>query len=243
MRDVSLPEVLNDAFNYQASKMYTAIPCIVLTVHTSLTDCRIDVQPSINTLYKNDVVEEHPPILSVPVMFPSSSTSALTFPINVGDTVLCVFSQKGIDNFKKGSGSPTRPVDFRRFDKRDAIAIPGLFPFGKSVNNPARRTWAHSTSDMVVAHNLGKGNEVEVRLHQNGNLTINTNSKVTVNCNNVEVNSNSGTFNINNCVWNGAVTFNGNITHNGVYSLDGITMNSHRHTGIQPGSGTTGTPV
>lgn len=243
MRDVSLQEVLTDAFNYQTSKMYTAIPCVILSVHTSLSDCRVDVQPSVNALYKNDVVEEHPPILSVPVIFPSSSTSALTFPVNIGDTVLCVFTQRGIDNFKQGDGKPTRPVDFRKFDKRDAVAIPGLFPFGKSINNPSKRVLPHSTSDMVMAHNLGKGNEVEVRLKQDGGIVINTSTTITVNCNNVVVNGNSGTFNVSNATWNGSLTFNGNITHEGIYTLGGINMNTHQHSGVQTGPSNTGSPV
>ena len=53
MRDVSLQEVLTDAYNYQTSKMYTAIPCVILAIHSTLSDCKIDVQPSINSMYKN----------------------------------------------------------------------------------------------------------------------------------------------------------------------------------------------
>lgn len=243
----SLQELLSQSFQYQASRIYTSIPCVVLAVSENLNQCRVDVQPSVNTVYRGDggmVVEEHPPILAVPVVFPASSTSAFTFPVNVGDTVLCVFSQRGIDNFKQGDGSPTRPTDYRKFDKRDAIAIPGLFAFSKSVNDPAKRTFSHSTSDAVVAHNIGTGNEVEIRLKASGDMVINTNNKnVTINTQTATINATSATFNIQNSVWNGDMTFNGNLVQNGIYTLDGLNMNAHRHTGVQTGSGTSGTAV
>lgn len=249
MEDTSLQEVLKNSFRHYSSTMYTAIPCVVLKVHNSLNECKVDVQPSIDNMYKNNTTEQHPPILAVPVMFPSSNTSAFTFPINVGDTMLCVFSQKSMDNFKLGSGEPTPPNDFRRFDKRDAIAIPGLFSFSNSINNPARHTWPHSTSDAVVSHNLGTGNEVEIRLKASGDCIINTNQKVEVNCTDavvntttVDVNATTGTFDIANTTWNGNMIFNGNITQDGIHTLDGIVMNSHIHGGVQTGSGFTSVP-
>src|SRR5690606_34924800 len=106
----------------------------------------------------------------------------------VGDTVLCVFSQVGMDLFKSGRGEYSPPPDFRKMDSRDAIAIPGLVPFSKSLNNPSVRTWGHSTSDCVVSHNIGSGREVEIRLKASGDLIINTNQDVTVNCDDATVN-------------------------------------------------------
>lgn len=256
MEDVSLQEVLKNSFRHYTTNFYTCLPCVVLKVHNSLQECKVDVQPSINNLYKNDKVEQHPPILSVPVIFPSSKTSSFTFPINVGDTVMCVFTQRSMDNFKLGSGEPTTPNDFRRFDKRDAVAIPGLFPFGSSINNPAKHTWPHSTSDSVIAHNLGGGNEVEIRLKASGDCIINTNQKVEINCTDavvnsdtstvnstmVEINASTGTFNIANTTWTGNMIFNGNLTQAGIYTLDDIVMNSHVHGGVTPGPGYTSVP-
>lgn len=250
MQDISLQELLTNSFNYSSSKMYTSIPCIVMKVYDNLNSCKVDVQPSVKNLYKSGAVEEHPPILGVPVMFPASKTSSFTFPINIGDTVLCVFAHKSIDNFKMGSGTPTIPNDYRRFDKRDAVAIPGLFPFGASTNNPSKHTWPHSTQDSVISHNLGGGNEVEIRLKANGDCVINTNQKITLNCTDaivnattVDINASSMTMDVANSVWTGNMTFNGNITQVGTFTLGGINMNTHKHTGVQAGPSQTGGPV
>ncbi len=243
MDEINLSDILTTSWNSQAVKQYTALPCVVLNVHDNGNNSMVDVQPSINTYYKDGTNEEHPSILGVPVQYPASSTSAFTFPINVGDTVLCVFSQRGMDNFKSGDGNPTPPTDYRKFDKRDAVAIPGLFPFSKAVTSPAKRKMNHTNKDAVIAHNLGTGNEVEVRLRENGDLVINTSSKnVFINTEKVIVNANMGEFNIANSVWNGNMTFNGNLTQNGTYVLDGINMNVHVHPGVMSGPSKTGTP-
>lgn len=245
MTDISFEEVLKLSFQSNTRNMYTALPCIVLTVYGEGKNQQIDVQPTINKLYKDDTDEEHPVIMGVPVIFPASRTSMLSFPINVGDTVLCVFSSRGIDNFKIGTGLPTRPTDYRKFDKRDAVAIPGLFPFSKALNDPAKRNLTHSTRDAVLTHNIGTSGECEVRLKENGDIQLNTpNNKVIVNCKDavvnattVDINATSMTVDVANTTWTGNLNMTGN------YVLGGITMNTHKHTGVQSGSGTSAGPT
>ena len=162
---------LNAFFDFKMSGMFVCMVAEVLNT-SKLEQCRIDVKPIVNHEYKDSTVVEYPIILSVPVQFPSSSTSALTFPINQGDNVLLVFSQKGLDVFKSGATSAHDPIDMRSFDKRDAIAIPCVNPFSKSINNPDTRTLTHSVDDMVMTHNIGKDNECEVRLTSGGEVKV-----------------------------------------------------------------------
>lgn len=245
MNEWGMEDVLLLASKSNNRKLYTAIPCVVLTVHGELHDQKVDVQPSVNIKYKDGTDEEHPPILGVPVIFPASRTSMLSFPINVGDTVLCVFSQRGIDNFKIGSGSPTQPSDNRTHNVKDAIAIPGLFPFGKALNNPSKRNLVHNTKDAVLTHNIGTSGECEVRLKENGDIQLNTpNNKVIVNCKDAVVNSTTVDINATSMTVDVAnTTWTGNLTMNGTYVLDGITINSHKHVGVMSGPSTTGLPT
>jgi phage baseplate assembly protein V len=41
----------------------------------------------------------------------------------------------------------------------------------------------------------------------------------------------------------GASTLSGDLTMTGTFILDGVTQNTHRHTNVQPGGGTSGGPV
>ena len=99
---VSFEQVLKANFDRGMAEVYTALPCRITNIPSNLEDARIDVQPIINTYYDDDTAEEHSQILSVPVVFPSSKSSMISFPLFVGDVVLCVFSQASLDVFKQG---------------------------------------------------------------------------------------------------------------------------------------------
>lgn len=173
MTDMTFESAVKALFDYQMRNVFTAIPAKIMQVEDA-EEQRVAVKPIINNVFPDwDDSVEFPTILSVQVLFPSSSTSAFTFPINAGDTVLLVFAQSCIDVFKSGDGTTQPPSDYRRFDKRDAIAIPGLFPFGMAINQQIKRTLTHSTDDVVVVHNLGTAEECEIRLKPTGKVEVN----------------------------------------------------------------------
>jgi len=172
--DLTIESAMTAFFEYQMRNMYTAIPAKIMQVRNA-EQCKVDVKPLIDMVFSNLETLEWATIPNVPVMYPSSSTSAITFPVKAGDVVLLVFSQSGLDVFKSGDGTPQPPSDYRTFNMRDAIAIPGLFPFGLAINQQSKRTLTHSTDDVVVAHNLGTPEECEIRLKPTGKVEINGN--------------------------------------------------------------------
>jgi len=208
-----LVEFMSQAFQHQIGEVFTSIPAIVVNIR-DINQQRVDVKIAVNNITPEGEYKENPVILSVPLMFPSTKTSALTFEVNVGDPVLLSFSQRCIDAFKS-SGGIVNPLDLRRFDKRDAVAILGLSSFNDAPNNPAKHTWPHNTSDTVLTHNLGSGVEVELRLTKDGKLKINSNVEV-------EVNSPTSTVN-GNAVVNGNAQFNGNLSCTGAITANSVT--------------------
>jgi len=170
----TLESRLNSFIDFKFSALNTCMLCTVENVR-DLGEQRIDVKPLVNKQFVDSDVLEYPAILSVPLVFPSSSTSAITFPVNKGDVVVVIFNQSSIDVFKAGSHTVHDPVDTRRFDRRDAIAIPCAFAFDKAINKQSNRTLPHSTTDVVIAHNIGKDNECEIRVKSSGKVEINGN--------------------------------------------------------------------
>lgn len=252
MMEALLTDFIQTQFQINMAEVYTALPCVVTNVVGSFENQRVDVQPSINTLYKDGTSDEHTQILGVPVLLPGSSTSLVSFPINVGDTVMCVFSQRSMDNFKIGNGQPTTPNDYRKFSDQDAVAIPGLFSFSRSPNRPSIRKYPHNPkTDLVIAHNLASGTEVMIQLKQDGQLIINTEQAVTVNCKTGVINAtesytiNTPQLNINadTTTWAGNITHSGNYTQTGTSTFNGIVFDTHKHLGVTPGSGTSGVPT
>lgn len=241
-RELSLQELITASFEHQMAGINTCIPGVIVSVD-DLSSLIVSVQPTINMKFKDGQVQEFPSITSVPLLMPSSSTSAVTFPVNVGDPVLLVFSQRGTDNFKAGNGRPAAPTDFRKFDLSDAFAIPAPWPKSKSVNDPAKHIWDHDTKDMVMVHNLGTGNECEFRLKADGKIQVRTNQDVEVIGKSVTVNASeeinfntiSMTIDSTNTLWIGDVVHQGNwiqtgnYTQTGVATFNGVIFSTHKH--------------
>lgn len=87
----------------------------------------VEVQPSIRERMVSSEGQvfftQLPLLVNVPVVFPSTSTSQITFPINKNDECIVIFSDSAIDNFWL-HGSVQNPVEIRRHDLSDGIAIP-----------------------------------------------------------------------------------------------------------------------
>lgn len=257
-REGSLQEVLVAAFQNQMSNVHTAIPCVVVAVRDSLNGAMVDIQPTVNQRFKDNTAKERPVLLGIPVSFPVSSTAGLTFPIKVGTTGIAVFSMRNLDAWKNSNGRPTTPLNFAKFDKGDAMFIPGIQPPGVNVNNPSKRTWTHSTEDVVLVNNIGTGQECEVRLKSSGDIVVNTNQNVEVNCNNatvtaqaditldctnLDVTASTATFAIGSTTWIGNINHTGNYTITGTATFNGIVWDTHKHTGVQTGPSNTGNPT
>ena len=246
-------ELLKAAIWSQLSRVYTSIPCIIVTVHDNLEEQRVDVQPCINLMKDDGTIEERGVILNVPVMFPSSSTSAITFPLNVGDNVACLFSMRAMEVFNESDGKPSTPDNYAKFNQKDAYCIPGLQTRRASVNNPANHRLTHNTKDLVVCHNIGTANEVEIRLKPNGDMIVTSPNKVEVKCKTAVINATTSL-----AVTSPNTTWNGNIVHNGTLSTTtviatsvtatnvtggGKSLSNHVHSNVQSGSSNSGPPV
>ena len=240
-RQSSVEELVKGAIWNQLERLNTSIPCVVINVKESFDEQLVDVQPLINILDRNKVVTEQAPILNVPVIMPATSTSAITMPINIGDTVLCVFSQRALEVFQESDGKPSTPNNSARFHKKDAIAIVGLFPRKNAINNPDNRTLPHSTQDLVVAHNIGKSSEVEIRFKPNGDMVVTSPAKVEINCVNAEVNASSSiSVDAPTTTWNGDINLTGTITASVDVIGGGKSLKNHVHDtpNVQSGSST-----
>lgn len=248
MADYGLTAVLQNSFDARTNNFFTAIPCIVIAVRNNLNTMVVDIQPSIHQKSEAGEVTPRPPILGVPVQFPVSKRAGFTFPISVGDLGIAIFSMRSLDGWKSGNGYPAAPLTAAKFDKGDAIFIPGIQPESVAVNNPDKRFWEHDPNDVVVVNNIGTAEEAELRIKPSGVVMINTKAKVEVNCNEAQViadtsislNTAELTVNALQTMWTGDITFGGNITQVGNYnttgslSFNGVIFNTHVH-GTSPG--------
>jgi hypothetical protein len=133
--------VIKSLIKNEIGNIHTILPGIVDSFDPSGPS--ITVRPAIRKQYDDGEVLAMPLIYGVPVVFLRSSKCAISFPLEKGDSVLLLFSERSIDEWVK-TGSESTPSDTRTHDISDAIAIPGLFAFekGKKI----------SSSDLVIEY-------------------------------------------------------------------------------------------
>ena len=85
----------------------------------------VTVRPAFRTKRKDGADVPLPLIRDVPVFFPGSRTSALTFPIFPGDECLLIFADACIDGWFE-TGTATQPPSGRMHDWSDAFAFVGF---------------------------------------------------------------------------------------------------------------------
>jgi hypothetical protein len=238
-------EAVDSHINSALSLLSTAIPAKILEYNPSTQ--KAVVQPLVEVLLKDNRQIPYPELEDVPVVFPSTSNSMLSFPININDTVLLIFSQRSIDTWLVSNSTETvNPQDFRKHDYSDAIAIPGLFSFPRAINEPKKHTLTHNTGDLVVAHNIGGSTENEIRLKADGSIRMSAgaNTKLTLNLDGSVVLDAPTSLTVTAPVttWIGDINQQGTFTSDTDVVANGTSLDTHTHSGVQTGGGSTGAP-
>lgn len=159
MAESSLTGAIQTVIDVAMESFNTCLPGTFETYDFSSQ--KASVQPMLTKKYADGVVQTFKPIAEVPVMFPRTKNSGITFPISRGDGCLILFTQRSMELYLN-SGEISNPGDPRKFDLSDAIAIPGLFTFNQvnlSTNN----------KDLEIHHN-----ETKITIKSNGDIEIGT---------------------------------------------------------------------
>ena len=138
--------------------IHTAHPAVVVfyDAKTSSADIKLLIMRDMRGVAKS--VSK---IIGVPVQFPRSLDSLITFPIKEGTTGLAVFCESSIDRWLQNTDSSKtafNPLDTRMHDYSDAIFFPGVLPYSKASADPDK---------MVIA-----SGEASVSLDPSGSISI-----------------------------------------------------------------------
>ena len=168
---IYLEPILRNFFSDKMSEMNFCLPARIENVQ-NLKQGRIDVKPLYIPRYLDNTYSELPVIKNVPIVLPSCNESGMVFSPKQGDTVLLVFSQCNIDNFKAGSVEPYSTVFDRSFDINDAIALVGFSPFNVNPINTEKHKKDYELGDVSTFNNLGKENENKINVKKDGTIKI-----------------------------------------------------------------------
>lgn len=223
-------KLIRNAFGELMKDVCTSIPGHVLTFDP-LTQ-RAQVQIGILRVDVNDATFTIPPIVEVPVHFPGGDF-AIEYQIDEGCEGDILFSQRCIDGWVQSGGVATNPRG-RFHSMQDAMflpgfrsqpnALPGFQNNGVRMRNRAgtQFVWLKNDNSISMDNGVAKFDVLAdgTTLMRNGAGSFQLQA--------------DGSFLINGL----KITPDGN-----VITAAGVNLNTHRHSGVTPGSGTSGVPV
>lgn len=213
----------------------TSVPGNIITFDPVLQ--RAQVRVGVQRVDVNGVASALPPIADVPVLFLGGTQFSVAHQINPGDEGMILFSQRCVDGWKQTGGLAVNPLT-RFHSMHDAFFIPGFRPLPTRISGFAndgirmqsrdggRHVWIKQSGEIVADNG-----EARVRISAGGEVNIENGAgyiRLGV----------DGRVNINGAIINADGTIDApNVT------FGGVSGNDHRHTNIQPGTGTSGGPT
>jgi hypothetical protein len=233
----SLMQTIQRAIDNNLANVHTA----TIAKITAVNDKTINCKPVINRTVNNQSVEL-PEFIEVPPVFLSGGNSYHAFPLSVGDDCLLIFTERCFDNWYVGKDYLS-PPEVRMFDYSDGFAIVGIKTASKAITIPKVIQMTGDTNqDGNYTHQGDRAQTGDYILTGdqiiNGDLTVN--GDITV-IGNVTV---TGTIAAGNFTGlnGGDMTSTTTIRTTKDVIASGISLNSHTHSGVETGSGSTGGP-
>ena len=211
------------------SGLRTAMPVTVIAVSNAggiSPIGTVDVQPLVSAVDGNGTAWEHGIIYNVPYMRIQGGSNGIILDPIVGDVGIATVCDRDISTVKN-TGAVSAPGSNRKNDMSDMVYL------------------------MTI---IGAAPTQYVQFNSAG-ITILSPTKVKISAPNVEIDAETAcTINAPSIVLNGAITqgtgsfagnatFGGSMTVTGDVTAAGTSVHTHKHGGVQTGSGQTGTPV
>lgn len=161
-RDPSFVEAVERAIQSEMASQRTACPGVVQSYNAETQ--RAQVQAAVQLRLADGTTIAEPMFVSVPVVFPGAGGFSISWPLTAGDEVLVVFGERSMDEWLAAGGYGKVAQDVRRFDARDAVAIPGLrsAPGKLNANEAIADTLTISSNDGATRIEVRAGGVVTI---------------------------------------------------------------------------------
>ena len=235
-RDERTPDIstlLRGALEGKQATMWTALPAQVISFNAAAMT--VDAQPTIKGVQNdengNSQQVDLPVLPDLPVVFPGGGGFTLTFPIKEGDECLVVFASRCIDGWWQ-SGENAPAPDNRMHDLSDGFAMVGPRSQVNTISNI-------NTENVELRADDGQS---FVSISPDGSIMAEALTAITLKApllnllvNDIHMAGTSG--------GNSTANMQGDFNINGDFKANGISLNSHKHGGVQAGGSQTGGPV
>jgi len=158
-----------------------------------------------------------------------------------GDIGVVSFCKADSSTVGVGTAEPQRPGSLRCFDLADGMLV-------ASVSNRAPQVWIEIKQDKTIVIHAPEGCTVEtdkdVTVNAGQSVTVSAGQSITLDAPQTVITGNLTATGEKGGVVSltGTVSLAGSLTSTGDQVAGGISQTGHTHTGVQPGSGSTGGP-
>lgn len=184
-----------------------------------------------------------PLLVDVPVTFPRGGGVTLTFPVKAGDECLIVFADRGIDFWWQNGGVQESGAE-RMHDLSDAFAIVGPQSQAQKISGISTSAAQLRTDDGAAFIELDPGSHA-VNVTTSGKLTASAQGGTEINSPEIVLNGNvtiNGNLSQGMGDGGGTATMLGPVNVTNDVSAGGISLQTHKHGGVETGGGQTGGP-
>jgi len=222
----SLGELITAAVDKAKSQMVTSLPVKVVSYDPAkqTIKAQITVKAYVQQEDGSTKAVDYPQLEDVPVQFPGGGDQVMTFPIKEGDEGLVSFSSRSVDSWQQ-SGGDQAPQDAGMNNLSSGFFQPGF------RSEPSAKKLTDVSTSAVEMRSVDGNTRVSVS--QAGGMSVATNKAVSV----------SAAQGVTMSGGAGGMDISGEIRVTGDIILNGISLKNHKHTGVQPGGGTSAGPT
>ncbi|MBN5183678.1 translation initiation factor IF-2 [Serratia marcescens] len=227
------------------SNLRVALPGIIQSFDPETVTCV--VQPAVKGYESDDAGKKSslslPLLVDIPVIFPRGGGVTLTFPVKAGNECLLVFADRCID-FWWQNGGVQEPVDGRMHDLSDAFAIVGPQSQAQKISGISTRAAQLRTDDGAAFVELDPSSYA-VTVTTPGKLTASAQGGTEISSPEIVLNGNvtiNGNLSQGMGDGGGTATMLGPVNVTNDVKAGGISLQTHKHGGVETGGGQTGGP-
>ena len=204
--NINLNDIIQLRIDESLEDFNTSLPARVISYNE--LEQTVDVQPLLSKNFADGFKMERPILKGVPVIFPSSGSCIVSFPVNVNDNVMLQFSQTSLDEWAESNANKSiKVLSKRQYHIMDAVAIVGLYN--------KHTTLKPNKDDLEIRYDTAKS---KIALKKDGSITVSQNG--------------SAKFAIDK---DGKITLDGEVTITGDAIIDGVSFLDHQHAGVADG--------
>ena len=135
MSDTIMPPDLDDVLAELKNDIFANINCVQIGKIEKVNDNQtVEIQIQVKRRVNDDVTKDYPLLVDCPYFVLSGGGAYIDMPIKKGDYCLILFNDRNIDNWWS-TENVKEPQDRRKHNLSDGIALVGIMPDSKALDN------------------------------------------------------------------------------------------------------------